>query len=490
MQEKLLQLLRQSSGYAAANMLFKVAGFLLAFIYLDPQYLSKASFGQWEILKVTAAIGSSFFGLGLSNGLIKFWAEPEYEDARDALAFTALLAVGALAAVAVVVLWSAARPLAQVLLGDPAQAPLVRLLAVYVALQMLIQVPQELIRIYERVGLFVLAIGGQMVLLVGGTYYFLVVEGLGLRGVLYAYVLSLGVSVAVLVGGVLRTVRWRVQWRFARRLARFGMPLVFAGLAYLFLDAGDRYLLGWLATDATVGVYGWAARLGGVLNLLIVRSFRAAFQVLGVKDLEGDTREADFHRRTFRHYSVWSSWAALGLSLAAYDLTRLVASDAAYLAAETLVFPIAVGFLFYGVYYLMVNILYAGGKTGTIAVNIFLAALFNAGLNALLIPALGAMGAAVATAVSYLVLVLLTVRVIGRTTESVFPWGTLARALALAGALYALGLLSTGWAAPVRIAYRAGLILLYVPLIPVVRLYSWSEVKEIVRYLRERWAGA
>jgi O-antigen/teichoic acid export membrane protein len=471
-------------------MLFKVAGFLLAFIYLDPQYLSTAAFGEWGILKVTGALISALFGLGLSNGVLKLWAEPEHENARDALAFTALLAIGALAGAAVVVLLALAAPLARLLLGDAAQAPLVQLLAVYVAAQMVLQVPKELIRIHERVGLFVLMIFGRMVVLVGGVYYFLVVQGAGLQGMLYAQVLSLGLGAAVLTVGMLRVVRWQVQGAFVRRLARLGMPLMLAGVAYLFLDAGDRYLLKWLGSDAAVGVYEWAARLGAVLNLLVVRSLWTAFHVLGVKDLKGDTREADFHRRTFRHFSIWGPWAVLGLSLAAYDITRLVASSPAYLAAERLVFPIAVGFLFYGIYYLLVNILYAGGETGTIAVNVFVAALANAALNVLLIPVLGAMGAAVATALAYLVLVLLTVRVIGRTTESVFPWGTLARALLLAGVLYGLGLVSTDWSAPARIGYRAGLILLYLPLVPAVRLYTWAEVKEITGYLRERVAEA
>ena len=484
--EKLLRLLRQSSGYAFANMLFKVAGFLLAFIYLDPQYLSTAAFGEWSILKITGALTSALFGLGLSNGVLKLWAEPEYEDAHDALAFTALLAVGVLAGTAAALLVALAAPLARLLLGDAAQAPLVKLLAVYVASQMILQVPKELIRIHERVGLFVLMIFGRMVVLVGGVYYFLVVQGAGLRGMVYANVLSLGLGAAVLTAGMLRVVRWRVRAHFVRRLARLGMPLMMAGVAYLFLDAGDRYLLKWFGLDAAVGVYEWAARLGAVLNLLVVRSFWTAFHILGVKDLGGDTREADFHRRTFRHFSIWGPWAVLGLSLAAYDVTRLMAASTAYLAAERLVFPIAVGFLFYGIYYLLVNILYAGGKTGTIAVNVFAAALCNAAFNVLLIPLLGAMGAALATAAAYLVLVLITVRVVGRTTESVFPWGTLARALLGAGVLYGLGLLSTDWAAPARIAYRAGLILLYLPLIPALRLYTWGEVKEITRYLYQR----
>lgn len=488
MKEKLLQLLQQGSAYAVANVLFKVAGFFLAFIYLDPQYLTVAANGEREILLITTQIAAALFGLGLSNGLLKFWAESEEEGARDALAFTTMLAVAVLAAAAAAVLWTAARPLAGLFLGDPARAPLMRLVAAYVALMMASEVPKEMIRIYERVWLYVLATAGEMVLLVGGFYYFLVAQGLGLRGVFYAHVLAAGLSTLVLTAGLLRTVRWRVEWRFAGRLARFGMPLALAGLAYLFLDAGDRYLLGWLASDATVGVYGWAARVGGVLNILIVRSFRAAFRITGVKELGGQTQEADLHRRVFRHFSIWGAWAVLGLSLAAYDLTLLIAESPAYLAAGTLVFPIALGFFFYGIYYLMVNILYAGGQTKTIAWGILAAALFNAACNAALIPALGAMGAALATALAYLVLVLLTLRVTRRATETAFPWGTLLRALLLAGALFALGLLSTDWPAPARLAWRAALVVLYLPLIPAVRLYSWAEVKEIARYLRERAA--
>ena len=483
----LRRLLTQSSVYAAANLLMKAAGFLLALLYLDPAYLSQEAFGVWGTLDAAAKVAVPLLGLGLTTGLLKFWAEPGMEADRDALGVTALAATAALAAAGLVVILLGAPWIAAAILGDEAPqgaVALVRMIGALVAFRAVYGVPSALLRIRERPGVFAAAVGGEMVVLVAGTYYLLVVRGAGLYGVVLAHVAAAGLSAAVLVTGVFWTGRARLRPDLLGRLVRFGLPLAAAGVGTLLLNLGDRFLLLRLTDAATTAVYDWSGRVGSLLYLLVVSSFNAAFSVMGVKSLRGDATATGLHRVVFRHFVVGTGWLALGLSLVAYDLTRVISPNPAFLEVETLVAPIAVGYLLYGVYFLMVNVLFVAERTGTVAVNLVGATALNVALNVVLIPPLGPMGAAVATVVSYGALVALTARTVAAEAATRFDWSVLARVLLVGGALYAVGHLSVGWAFWGRLAWRATVVLAYLPLVVAAGLYQWREVRDGLTALR------
>ena len=484
MSTPILKLVKQTGIYGLGNLLLKLAGFLLAFLYLDPALLSQESFGRLALLEATGKVVVPLFGLGLANGLLKFWGGPDDRREREELSYTALVGGAATGAVAAGLAVALAEPLAAALLDDARYAPAVRLMGVYVGFRVLALAPTMFIRNQEWVWLSVAAIFGEMVLLVAGAYVALVVYGAGLNGLMVAYVVSAGASALVLAGGVAVRLPWRFRPDALRRLVAFGAPLAVAGVGVILLNLADRYLLKWLADLDTVAVYDWASRLGSVLYLLLVTSFSSAFSVLGVKELDRDGGGAALHRRTFRHYVVWAGWGVLGLSLFAYDGTRWISDNPAFLAVETLVLPVAVGFMVYGVYYILVNILYAAGLTGRIATNLVAATALNVALNVALIPSLGAVGAAVATVAAYTALMAVTAWTVTRETGTRFTWSQLARGLALVVVLFGVGHLSLEWSTFARLAWRGGVALAYLPLVVAVGLYPWREVREVAGRLR------
>ena len=489
MSTSLLKLVKQTSIYSLGSLLMKGAGFLLAFLYLDPELLPQASYGRLALLESTAKVAVPLFGLGLANGLLKFWGGPDDDRERGELSFTAVVGGAAGGAVVAGLAVVFAEPLATGLLNDARFAPAVRLMGLYSAFRVLALAPTAYLRNAERVWLLVLAIFGEMVLLVGGAYVALVVRGAGLNGLVVAYVVSAGLSAVVVTVGVLTRLPWRFRTDALRRLMAFGAPLAVAGLGVVLLNLADRFLLEALDSLDTVAVYDWASRLGSVLYLVLVSSFSSAFSVLGVKALDREggagAGEAALHRRTFRHYAVWAGWGVLGLSLAAYDGTRWISPNPAFLAVESLVLPVAAGFMVYGVYYILVNILYAAGLTGRIAVNLLAATLFNVGLNVVLIPSLGALGAALATVLAYTALTAVTAWTVAREVGTRFRWSLLVRVLALVGVLFGVGHLSLDWPTAGRIAWRAGVVLAYLPLVVAIGLYPWREVREVAGRLRD-----
>jgi O-antigen/teichoic acid export membrane protein len=381
------------------------------------------------------------------------------------------------------------------LLDDAARAPLIRLIGAYAALKVVAGVPYMALRMEERAGWYVVGLVAEFTVLVGGVYYFLVVERMGLEGVLWGFVASAGTAAVLMGGGLLVLAPWRFRARLVRHLLAFGAPLTFAGLANVLLNTGDRFLLDAFDGAEAVAVYGLAQKFGGLVNMLFVQSFSMAFAVLGLKALGSLDAEktqgevGNLHRRTFRHFAALTGWGVLGVSLLTFDVTAWVSPNPAYLAADPLILPIALGFMGYGVYYIMMNVLYATAQTGRIAGNVLGAALFNLGLNAVLIPYLGAMGAALATLASYGALAAVTAWQARGAVVIAFPWHALVVVLALVVGLWALGQPALEWTQALRLGWRLALIAAYPLLVLATGVYTRDELRITWQAARTSFGG-
>ena len=478
------RLIRQGSIYALGNVAIKVSGLLLAVIYLNPAYLSVEDFGYFSLLFVTSQFGIFFVGLGLGTGLMKFMADPAYADERPRLPFTTLVATVCSCIVGMGVFVALARPLAAFMLDDASRTGLIYLLAGYVVMKTIGGVPLMLLRVEERAGWYVAALLAEVVVLIAAAYGFVVLLGWGVVGLMGAYTVAASVSALLLAGVMLVRVPWRFDRRLVGTLMRFGAPLVLASFAGWFLNAGDRYLLKWLADATAVGLYEWAVRLASVLNLLLVQSFQQAFAVIGLKVLGEEGAEGGVHRATFRHFAVWGGWAALALALASYDLTALLPAASLYLEAGDLVLVLALGFMANGLYYVGINIIYGAGRTAVISLNILGAALLNVALNIVLIPWLGVMGAAIATLLSYATLAVGAGYFAQREEHVRFAWHVPVVVAALVAGLYVLGRPSEAWTLGARLGVRVLLLGGYPLLVLGTRLYTGADVRMIGQGLR------
>jgi O-antigen/teichoic acid export membrane protein len=302
-----------------------------------------------------------------------------------------------------------------------------------------------------------------------------------------AFAASAAVSAVPLSALVLGRLRAGWRPRLARQLLRFGLPMTLAALAGILLNAGDRFVLEALAGPEVLAVYVLAAKFGGLINMLFVQSFNMAFSVLGLKAIgQAGGAGTDFHRRVFRHFVVGAGWGVLGVSLLARDVTAWLSPNPAYLAAEPLILPIAFGFLLYGVYFIVMNVLYAAERTGQVAGLVLLAAVFNLTLNAALIPVLGAMGAALATVAAYGLLAGISVWQAGRVRPVPLPWRALLAVILLIGGLWVLAQPTAMWEGGGRLAARMALILAYPPLVLVAGLYRASELRAVLEAARRR----
>ncbi len=293
---------------------------------------------------------------------------------------------------------------------------------------------QSVLRAAERAGAFVTTV----------AFSSIVAQGLGLlaatRWGATGYLGGLAVGFFLALGAGLSLLReWPIRLpsrALARRAFAVGLPTVPHGLAFYIMSAGDRVIIERLDGLIAVGRYQLAYAIGSI-GFVILNALSLAWTPVLFRASEesrwpllSDTSAAIAWLAALLA-GILAAGAPLALDLIApvdYELEPLVPVSA-FVAASLVPWVI-----FFAASQALIWI----GRTGALAVSTIGAAAANVGLNLVLIPAWGLVGAAVATLIAY---VLLAVTVTAWTRRLVtIPWRRrqLLGALALAGALVAI----------------------------------------------------
>jgi O-antigen/teichoic acid export membrane protein len=221
-----------------------------------------------------------------------------------------------------------------------------------------------------------------------------------------------GVFIGALAGSCLAltyglwATRGSIGTRFSRPELRtmlaYGLPLVPAALSMWALQFVDRVMLSQLGSLADVGQYAVANRVTMVL-LLLITAFGTAYLPLMLSLYADDPEmEKEVRGRTLTYVALAFVAAGCGLSLFAHEITDVLAPrfDESYKAVPLL----ALGTICFGVTSVTMAGISLARRTKFFAFYSGAAAALNIGLNFVLIPAWGMVGAAAATAAAYVAL--------------------------------------------------------------------------------------
>lgn len=275
---------------------------------------------------------------------------------------------------------------------------------------------------------------------------------------------------------------WRADpstWRgLLRRSLPFGMTDVFG----LVLFRVDMVMLSLMATSAAVGIYGAAYRLfesATVFTWALVGAFAPMFVYLGQTT---EPTLTDVFSRALKAVLVVLTPAAVAFALLAEPLVRLFfGADFAQASGPLrMLAPVVVLIAVAAVTW---SLLVSRGGAVTVMWMTAAMSVLNVALNLVLIPALGATGAALALLVTAVVFVALlaklAIRIVGRPR-----WRSLVVAPAVAGAVMAVPMvLLEGLLVPSLVA---GLVAYAIALVVVEWRVSPGELRAVAAFVRRR----
>ena len=190
----------------------------------------------------------------------------------------------------------------------------------------------------------------------------------------------------------------------AKEMLRYCLPLIPASIAWWITNVSDRYLVAYFCGDTVNGIYDISYKLPSIINVFAT-IFLEAWQISAVKE-SGEKHTSRFFTNVFKAYQSVVFIGGAGIILLAKPLISLLA-DEAYFEAWTFV-PVLIMATIYACFSTFMTSIYMVEKRGSLNLLTMMAgAVTNVVLNLLLIPKLGAQGAAIATFISYVLVFVL-----------------------------------------------------------------------------------
>jgi O-antigen/teichoic acid export membrane protein len=258
-----------------------------------------------------------------------------------------------------------------------------------------------LFRVEERSVQYAIASVANVLITVAAMVLFVAYFHWGAVGLVVGNFTGTLVVYAVLLGYRYEQLGAQFDRRLFRKMQQFGMPLVPSALALWTINFVDREFVSWYKGNAEVGVYSAAVKIASLITFVMV-AFRTAWPAFAYS-IEDDREAKRTYSFVLTYLLALTSWAALALGALAPWWVRLL-TDPRYQRAEKGVALLAFAGAVYAGYVVLAIGSGRARKTQWNWAVTGAGAAVNVGLNFWLVPRFGMVGAAVSTAVAYVVL--------------------------------------------------------------------------------------
>ena len=233
---------------------------------------------------------------------------------------------------------------------------------------------------------------------------FLLFCNLGVNGYLMAFVL--GHMVAALYAFLrARVYRYiigysKIKLNILFKMLQYSIPMIPNAISWWISNSSDKYILTFFWGVSVNGIYSVAYKIPSILTI-VANIFISAWQISAVEDF-GSKESSEFYADIYDKYESLLFIGSAVLIGGAQILARYLFSNdfyAAWLYTPALICASMFNSLaaFYGSVYTSAK------RTSMLFYSTLAGAIVNIVLNILMIPSMGAMGAAIATMISYIV---------------------------------------------------------------------------------------
>jgi O-antigen/teichoic acid export membrane protein len=426
--------LRRLTGESLIYGLGQVGGRVVNLLLVPvlTRWLTPEAFGVADLVLAYSQTVLLVLVFGMDGALARLFYDQPDREARVRMVSSSLLFRVATGTAVALALALGVVPLAAPWLAGEAYRKYLTIGAITLPFTLLSLFANDVLRVTFQPWKFI-ALNLTQTLAVGGLTLALVLgRDLGVVGVLYGKLG--GEALTAGLGLVLcrHTLRWRFDRGTLRRMLGYGLPLVPVSFAYGVITAADRFFLQRTHPLTEVGMYAVAMKFFA-LATMGVSAFQLAFGPFAF----ARARAPEAPRLYARVFSLYVGVGCLGaLAVVAFapQILRLLApSD--YAAAVGPALWLTFAAVAQGAYYVAALGIGLSMRTALLGWAAAGAALVAVAANAVLTPALGAGGAAIATFLGYGGSALFAYAVSQRVHPLPYRGGAMVLAFALALAL-------------------------------------------------------
>lgn len=274
----------------------------------------------------------------------------------------------------------------------------------------------------ELVGIVVVGSLCCTIFTIASNLFFLLVLKIGLNGYLISQMIAYSVAFVVMLSlgckaGVIKNVDFDIE--LEKEMLEYSKPMVVYSTASWVNNAIDRYLVAFMCGAAVNGIYGVAYKIPAIL-MVFQRIFAQAWQMSATKTYADDNSNEFFTAM----YKAYNTFMVIGCAVLIL-FVKLIASflfKKEFFNAWGFVPPLLISVIFGALTGFLGSICLAHKDSKSMGRATGVGAIVNIVLNIMLIPKFGAMGAAVATGISYFVMCMMARVFTGRHVKLNVNW--------------------------------------------------------------------
>jgi|TARA_R100000963_G_scaffold35035_1_gene31223 O-antigen/teichoic acid export membrane protein len=469
--------IKNSAIYSLGNVFVKLTGFILIPFLTNPEYLSVNDYGALGVFEAVNQIVISIMGFGLYNSLIRWYYEQDKDENR-ATFFTSSLLIGFLVIAIVSITYLFKSDLSLLIFENADYQDIVVLVMVSTGLQALGVMPATLMRMQERAGFFTVTNIIKLLVTLIVTLYFLLMRSDGLFAIYAGQIAGFTIYLIILIPYMLKNSMLRIHYPVFTEMMGYGVSMMMAGLAASSTNVIDRFVLNSMSGLQEVGLYSLAYKVSSILKVLIITSVSMALTPLMFKKLK-DPDSHRFYQKTMTYYGFGMMICIMGVSLFGKEVLKVFTGSAVYWSSFSVIPILAFG-LFFVALNDVVNIgLRIAKKTSRITLMTAIVSILNLVLNILMIPVLGAEGAALASFISHLVFFLGLFYFSNKVYPIQFEWRKIILIFSIGVALVYASLLTNGMHLAIRLTVKTSAILMFPFILYLFNFYEEVELKQI-----------
>jgi O-antigen/teichoic acid export membrane protein len=402
MQKGFKSLLRSIIIYGFGNVSVKLVGLVLLPLYTNPRLLSVDEYGAMGLLDISAQILIAIFSLSLYAAYARWYWDKEYYERRKRIFFTCFSTLTVFAIFLSVSGIFASGPISRLLFNKDAFSSALMLMIIAASMQPLIDFTLTQMRVEEKPVFYITTNIIRLVVILAATIYFLKYEHRGLTGIYEAQIIGNVLFLLITSRYIFRNMEFRFSTPILKDIIRFSLPLALAALSNVLLVVLDRYVLNYKSTLLNVGIYTQGYKIANTTKVFIISSVQLAlapaiFKIMYRPD----------HKMIYSKIMTWFTivvvYFSLFLSLFGLEVTKFFTTATIYWDAYKLIPIFCLGITFSMLKDVSITGLQITKRTRIIGLMLTIIAIFNLGINLLLVPVWGIYGAALSSLISQLV---------------------------------------------------------------------------------------
>lgn len=399
---KLKELTKDTAIYGVSTMVGRFLNFILVPFYTN--IFSPSDYGVIQLIYAYIAILNIVYIYGMDSAYLKFAAFKEFGDEKDNFStpYLSVFFSSLLFSFLIIINKNAVSSS----IGVPEEYSYLIILAVaLIFLDINGVIPFLKLRLNRQAKKFSLFKILNICTNIFLNIYLIVFLGWGIEAILVSNIAASSLSLLLLIPTIVKNFKLKFHSVLFKRLMKFGLPYLPAGIAVMMVQVVDVPILEKLTDFKTVGIYKANYKLG-IFMMLFVNMFQYAWQPFFLHNAK-DPQAKEMFSKVLTYFTLTGSIIVVALSLFITDISQIQVAGYSLIGQRYwdglyIVPIILLAYLMNGMYVIFSAGIYIEEKSIYVPLIAGAGAAVNITANFLLIPVINITGAAIATLLSYL----------------------------------------------------------------------------------------